>query len=49
MTKLVAWRMLAVAVAAKTLGMQLKAVSSRQNKVISELDAVYSMGRRRNQ
>ena len=34
-------------VAAKTLRTQLKAVSLRWNRVISDLDTVYSPGRRR--
>ena len=48
MTKLTAWRLLAVAIAAKMMHPQLKAVSLRQNRVLSELDPVYSLGRRRN-
>ena len=43
-TKFAAWRLPSVAVAAKTLLTQLKAVSSRQNGVLSNLGAVYSPG-----
>ena len=47
-TKLAARRSLAVDVAAKTLRPKLEAVYSRRNGVLSDLDTVYSPGRRRN-
>ena len=46
--KLADWSSLAVSVAAKTLRPQLKAIYSSQNGVLSDLDAMYSPGRRRN-
>ena len=45
MTKFAVWRSPSVAVTEKTLRLQLKAVSLRQNGVLSDLDAVYSPGR----
>ena len=46
-TKFVAWRSPSVAVVAKTLRLQLKAVSLRRNGVLYDLDAVYSPGHSR--
>ena len=46
-TKLAAWRSPSVAVVAKTLWLQLKAVSLRRNGVLYDLDAVYSPGHSR--
>ena len=45
--KLTDLRSPAMAVATKTLWNQLKTVSLRRNKVLSDLDAVYSLERRR--
>ena len=47
MTKLAAWRSLAVAVVAKTLWLQLKAVYLRRNRMLSDLYPVYYPVQRR--
>ena len=47
MNKLETWRLLSMAVAAKMMRSQLKAVSSSQNGVISDLEPLYSPGHRR--
>ena len=47
-TNFAAWRSVSVAVTAKTLQPQLKAMSSRRKVVLSDLDPMYSPGRRRN-
>ena len=47
-TKVAAWRSAPVAVAANKLQPQLKVMSSRRKGVLSDLDPVYSPGRRRN-
>ena len=47
-TKVSAWRSASVAVAAKILRPQLKAMSSRRKGVLSNLESVYSTRRRRN-